>query len=239
MISSLIKKVILGITGAILTISFHAVQATPILQINSDGNLTGALNVQVGSLGLFNVEFFHDTFSQTFGGSSTSPSSYNFHTETDARYAAQALFDNVFIDQPGGNYTNSTAEGVFDSIPGLTNGCRTDTIYGAHPNFFKMCEALIPYGFDYSLPNLLLPTSKPLLTVSAKNRGVAVGWNDPVQDGDDEIDLRAFRYNYHAELDEVWAKFTPVTTSAPEPTTIALMGLGLAALGMRRRKRIR
>ena len=60
----------------------------------------------------------------------TSINDFDFTMEADAVAASQALLDQVFLD---------TAQGEFDSDPGLTFGCINTT--------FGVCAASTPFGF--------------------------------------------------------------------------------------------
>ena len=77
------------------SLAVASANAAPTLQINSDGLLTGALNVDVGGTP-YNVQFLDGTCATVFG--SCIGSSYTFHNAMDALTAAQALLDQAFID---------------------------------------------------------------------------------------------------------------------------------------------
>ena len=101
-------------------------QATATLVVDGSGNLTGATGVTVGSA-TYTVSFQDGTCFGLFGGCDSA--AFAFHSASDAEAAAQALLDQVFIDDG----THS-----FDSLPGKTRGCATAETF---------CDPFIPYGF--------------------------------------------------------------------------------------------
>lgn len=119
----------------VIASTFFAVSAASAatLMVDRDGQLVGARGVTVGAA-LYDVVFFDGTCAQTFGKCSGPDQFYDanadltFQSEAAALLAAQALFDQVFLDGP---------EGAFDSQPDLTNGCENATA----------CYALIPFAF--------------------------------------------------------------------------------------------
>ena len=84
-----------------------SVQATPVLQINGSGKLTGATGVSVGSA-IYTVNFAEGTCAEVFGACDLAH--FNFTTEASAMAASAALLNDVFV-------------GEFDTSPGLTFGC--------------------------------------------------------------------------------------------------------------------
>ncbi len=97
--------------------------ATPILQVNGSGFLTGARGVDVGGT-LYNVRFTDGTCADVFGA--CDQAHFAFTTQQSAALASQALLDQVFLD---------AAKGSFDSRPDLTFGCGD----------VNVCEAYTPY----------------------------------------------------------------------------------------------
>lgn len=93
------------------------------LVITGDGTLTGATGVTIGNK-IYDVGFRDGTCMQVYG--TCTKASFAFELMSDAREAATALLNQVFIDSPSGR---------FDSNPGLTFGC-TGTV----------CNTLITYG---------------------------------------------------------------------------------------------
>lgn len=119
----LIASLIMGFAAFGMTVS--SAQALPTLLVDGGGQLTGADNVDLGSLGSFDVRFLEGTCAAVFTGCDNAAADFDFQTDTDAAAAAQALMDQVFV-------------GIFDTDPTLTLGC------GSLPD----CIALVPYGFD-------------------------------------------------------------------------------------------
>ena len=82
---------------AALGLSISSTQATVILNVDGSGQLTGAQNVDLGSLGFFNVEFVDGTCIALFDGCNQ-VADFDFTNEADALLAAQALLDQVLVD---------------------------------------------------------------------------------------------------------------------------------------------
>jgi len=101
--------------AALLFSSAFALSALPtsaaILQVDGNGNLTGALDVDVGGV-LYDVAFQDGSFNNLYNGT------LFFTDEQTALLASQSLMNTVFIDGPQGN---------FDSNPILTAGCTENT----------------------------------------------------------------------------------------------------------------
>ncbi len=106
-----------------LVCSGNAAYASPILQVDVNGKLTGATGVDVGGT-LYNMECVDGTCAQVFG--TCAVSSFAFSNQANALAASQALLDQVLLD---------VAAGQFDSNPTLTVGC----------NDAFLCSTLTPY----------------------------------------------------------------------------------------------
>ena len=120
--------------------------AMPTLIVNS-GQLLGANNVDLGSLGLFDVRFADGSCADLFTGCDNAADDFAFQNEADATVAAQALLDQVFVDLAGA---------LFSTDPELTNGCEEPLV----------CQAMIPFSTDTVLVNSILPTNFSDLTPS-------------------------------------------------------------------------
>lgn len=112
-----------SIATALATAPVHA--AT--LLVDANGILTGAAGVEING-SMFDVSFLDGSCVDLFNGCDE-VSDFVFSFGGDASRAATALFEQVFIDGPSGN---------FDTHPEATNGC-TDTV---------RCIAIIPYAVD-------------------------------------------------------------------------------------------
>ncbi len=99
--------------------------ATPILQIDGSGQLTGATGVDVAGT-LYDVTFVDGTCSALFSGCDDA-SDFTFQTGAAVMAAAAALFDQVLIDTP---------PFLFDTNPALTAGCGST----------RGCLTLIPFN---------------------------------------------------------------------------------------------
>jgi hypothetical protein len=106
--------------AAALAIALASPAGAATLITNGNGKLTGATGVTVYGTS-YDVEFVEGTCLSLFGGCDNA-SDFNFGPE--AEFAAQALFDQVFIDGPAGQ---------FDTNPGQVFGCSGE------------CSILIPW----------------------------------------------------------------------------------------------
>jgi len=165
-----------------------------------DGTLLGASGVEVSG-SLFDVEFVDGTCGTVFDGCDDA-NDFTFNTEAQAAEASQALLDAVLLD---------VAQGSFDSMPGLTNGCGNS----------EVCFSSTPY----------------LRTSSAVQVSVAVNWS-AVSSNPDSVDtaLLPLAFDTGTDANDVWARWTR-QTSVPEPTTLALLGVGGALVAASRRRR--
>lgn len=115
--------------------------AAPILQVDSNGVLTGAKNVTV--LGKsYNVTFSDGTCPSIFDNCDKE-SDFAFQSNVDARAAASALLNEVYVDGPAGN---------FKSGGNLIFGCSFATCYTYIP--FEIIRQIGgPYAHVISVQN--------------------------------------------------------------------------------------
>ena len=101
--------------NTILATAFLAVSgayAAPILEVSSDGRLTGASGVEVGGA-LYDVAFKDGTCAGLFSGCDQA-ADFQFKSKTEGEAASLALENQVFVDG---------LAGLFDSAPRATLGC--------------------------------------------------------------------------------------------------------------------
>lgn len=106
----MLKIVFITMLTAFVSVS----QAAVLELIVENGQLMGADNVSVGG-SLYDVRFLDGTCIDLFNGCDEN-TVFTFNTEGDARLAATALIDTVFVDG---------ADGLFDMTPSLTYGCES------------------------------------------------------------------------------------------------------------------
>jgi len=84
------------IAGLTLAVSAGLSQAAPILDVDSNGILIGARNVDVNGV-LYDVEFKDGTCISLYDGCDA-PSDFPFSTQADAQAASISMFAFVLID---------------------------------------------------------------------------------------------------------------------------------------------
>lgn len=180
-----------------------------VLQVDGSGDLTGANGVDVGGT-LYDVRFVDGTCISIFSGCD-SQSDFTFTTLANATLASQALLDQVFID---------SIAGQFDTSPQLTIGCEN----------IILCDVWTPYR---------LVTDRELgvfaLYGGARNLEPSIG-ADFTLSGGAMPTFSTAPPTVGADI-LVWAVWSPPAQSVPEPSAFALLGVGLLALGLTRRRR--
>ena len=182
-------------------------QATPMLQLDSNGILTGATGVNVGGV-LYDVTFLNGSCESLFNNCSVG--SITFTTAIEAVAASQALLDQVLVDT--NNY-------LFDSDPSLTRGCAATPTY---------CDVLTPYSYS-DTGYTVLPMDVYIagaLNEPAPNANYVPSCCQTWYAATDTTNDPYF----------VFASWAKQTSSVPEPPTLALTGLGLVGLWFSRRE---
>jgi hypothetical protein len=197
-------------TGLAIT---QSLAAAPVLQVNGDGQLTGAQGVQVAG-SLYDVAFVdgqcRDAVLGYFGDTPQCEiffTRFAFNTPALAIAASQALLDQVFIDG-----LVVMARYDFDTDPALTAGCEGDR-----------CSVFSPYAVklwvgydDMRLPKIYYEVQLAFATNQAQ--------------GADAVTALLRRNAADTTVgvpDQVWARWKPAAAVA-EPSTLALLMAGLA-----------
>ena len=174
------------------------------------GILNGAYGVGVGGA-FYDVEFVDGSCVGLFGGCDES-SDFTFQSEAGAQAASSALFEQVFMDGPWGQ---------FDSSPELTRGCPTGD---------SNCAVITVYDLN----------SIGHINVQARNLDPFTWHNHPSQIevfGDLMITDCCWSpaHDHGVDGDVTFAVWT--LSAVPEPSTALLLGIGLSALAVRRKNR--
>ncbi len=185
--------------------------ASPILQINGDGQLTGASGVDVGGT-LYDVMFVEGTCLDVYHG--CTESDFPWHDYEPVILAAQALLDQVFLD---------TSLGNFDTSPSLIFGCENQ----------GQCRPSTPYRKRNGVDIRSRDASNDTDESKDKVRLMHLIDSEDFANND-------FRVWAVWGLTPVTPTTNqpPTPAPVPEPSTILLFGSGLAGLiGYRMRKK--
>ncbi len=210
MITAMIRvRSVLFVSAIGILISSSAQAAT--ITVDA-GILTGAKNVIVSGV-LFDVAFIEGTCAEVFGACDIA--NFAFTTESDANAASTALFSQVLLDGPQGNFNSDVT---------LMKGCDHP------PQETDQCFAYTPFStFIDSFNELGVRISVALNTAYPLSPSPLVDDFDGAGSGPASLDTRR-------DIEGVYAKWTAVPQSVPDHTnTITLLGLSVALiLAMRR-----
>lgn len=179
-----------------------------LLQVDTTtGKLTGATGIVVGGQS-YDVKFMEGTCIALFNGCD-STSDFFFKDKDDARAAAEAMLDQVFVDGPSG---------AFDSISALTFGCEDTYLY---------CVVITPYLPPDPLSALSITASVVFMTNQDSSTGFSDGRsNSGVVNSADTGSAPHL----------VFAVWSESRAAVPEPSVLALAGIALfGAAAVRRR----
>jgi hypothetical protein len=201
----------MGVQVRLLLIGILAVMVFPMYASAASSNvvggqLMGATGVDVGGT-LYDVAFLDGSCIGLFAGCDET-SDFVFNSQADAYSASTALLEQVLLDGPYGD---------FDSEYGLVNGI--SAIAGAWPFRIATAYDLTDMGTHIRV-QLALADNYP----GFGSDDVTYNWTHQDADSGHEF---AGNWVY-----AVWG----TSQSVPEPSTLLLLGSGLAGLGFVRRK---
>ena len=198
-------KSLLAAAAVMASVGIAAEAQAAALKVHISGQLVGANGVDVNGT-LYDVAFANSSCISVFGGCDQL-SDFAFNTQADAIVAAQALLDQVFIDD---------ALGDFDSDPTLTEGC-----------FGISCGAFIPYGFFDGLVGIVRANNNPLADVDTISELIFTLPATDLSFGPESV------YALFVPADDDGLPEDPGTpgTDVPAPGALLLFGFGLAGLG--------
>jgi len=197
------RKISLTLTAIVALTLSGTVQAAT--QIVTGSGLVGATGVMING-STYDVQIVDGTCAALFNGCDDL-SDFTFQTQVDARAAAQALLDQVFLDTP--------QIGV-DTDYQRTDGCSFDFFGG------NACFAMVPYA----------TANGQFTAVSARNSS-----DEFIGDNTDEVFSGSVDLDTFPLLTRVFVRFTPSAAAVPEPNTWAMMLLGFGAIGFTIRRK--
>lgn len=170
----------------------------PFIDVNGDNQLVGATFVNVNGV-FYDVAFMDDTCVALFDGCDDPFADFAFQSRAEASAAAQALLDQVFLD----DIFLASPEGLFDTRPELTYGI----------------ESAI--GGNIIIPYELIDSGTLVRSLAAFN-GVSDADDGVITPADALIVI-----NTLDDAGSAYAVFTRTPRSVPEPSALWLMSLAM------------